>query len=143
MAGFRIHAVVFCSLVAASASMFASTTTAEAGQPIEVVMNEAKIIKLNKDASTIVLGNPLIADATIQDAKTIVLTAKGFGTTNLVILDASGAPIVDERISVKRGDFATMRVYRRDNVSTMSCTPYCESALKSEAEETSEAATNQ
>jgi Flp pilus assembly secretin CpaC len=110
-----------------------------AAEPIEVVMNEAKILKLARNANTIVVGNPAIADASVQDARTIVLTGKGFGSTNLVILDENGAPILDERVMVKRSDFATMRVYRRNAVSTLSCTPFCESTTKSDAEAASDA----
>ncbi|TIM65567.1 MAG: hypothetical protein E5Y58_24510, partial [Mesorhizobium sp.] len=88
---------------------------------------------------TIVVGNPAIADASVQDASTIVLTGKGFGVTNLVVLDQEGRPIVDEQITVVRQDASSVRIYRRAEIQTMSCTPYCESSYKSEAEKTSEA----
>jgi hypothetical protein len=38
-----------------------------------------------------------------------------------------------------RQSASSVRIYRRADVQTMSCTPYCESAYKSEAERTSEA----
>jgi predicted aconitase len=34
---------------------------------------------------------------------------------------------------------SSVRIYRRAEVQTMSCTPYCESSYKSEAEKSSEA----
>ena len=52
------------------------TAPAQAGA-LEVVMNQAKIVKLSSPADTIVIGNPLIADASVQDATTVVLTGKG------------------------------------------------------------------
>ena len=106
---------------------------------IEVTMNQAKIVKLSRAADTIVIGNPAIADASVQDAKTVVLTGKGFGVTNLVILDDAGNPIVDEQVTVTRATASSVRIYRRSEVQTLSCTPYCESSYKSEAERTSEA----
>lgn len=106
---------------------------------IEVVMNQAKIVKLTQDAATIVVGNPEIVDATVQDSRTIVLTGKGFGVTNLVVLDPEGKAVVDEAIFVSRSDEKTLRVYRRSKVQTMSCTPFCEGAYKNGAEQTSEA----
>ncbi len=106
---------------------------------IEVVMNQAKIVKIAKPADTIVIGNPLIADASVQDATTIVLTGKGFGVTNLVILDSDGNPIVDEQVVVTRLAANSVRVYRRADVQTLSCAPYCESSYKTDAERTSEA----
>ena len=123
------------ALLAASAMSF----SALAGSGIEVTMNQAKIVKLDRPADTIVVGNPAIADASVQDARTVVLTGRGFGVTNLVILDADGSPIVDEQITVTRDTASSVRIYRRASVQTMSCTPYCESSYKSDAERTSEA----
>ena len=90
---------------------------------IEVVMNQAKIVKLARPADTIVIGNPPIADASVQDSTTVVLTGKGFGVTNLVILDETGAPIVDEQVTVSRSTASSVRIYRRSVVQTLSCTP--------------------
>ena len=109
---------------------------AEAG--IEVTMNQAKIVKLARPADTIVIGNPAIADASVQDASTVVLTGKGFGVTNLVILDSDGNPVIDEQVTVVRQAASSVRIYRRAEVQTMSCTPYCESSYKSDAERISE-----
>lgn len=131
-------------LTLAAASIAAATLClpAIAGTGILVTMNQAKIVKLARAADTIVVGNPLIADAAVQDASTIVLTGKGFGVTNLVVLDSDGNPIIDEQVTVVRQDASSVRIYRRSQVQTMSCTPYCESAFKGEAEQSSEAAMN-
>ncbi len=123
-----------------SAAAWVMPAPAEAG--IEVTMNQAKIVKLARPADTIVVGNPAIADASVQDASTVVLTGKGFGVTNLVILDADGAPIIDEQITVVRQNASSVRIYRRAEVQTMSCTPYCESSYKSDAERASESEMN-
>jgi len=117
-------------------------TPARAGADIQVTMNQAKIVKLSRPADTIVVGNPAIADASVQDASTIVLTGKGFGVTNLVVLDQEGSPIVDAQVTVVRQAASSVRIYRRAEVQTMSCTPYCESSYKSEAEKSSEAEMN-
>lgn len=121
-----------------AAAMLVAGNDALAVSGIDVVMNQAKIVKLARPADTIVIGNPAIADASVQDDTTIVLTGRGFGVTNLVVLDAEGNPIVDEQIIVSRDSPHSVRVYRRASVQTLSCTPYCESAFKSEAERTSE-----
>lgn len=114
------------------------SSVASADQGIEVTMNQAKILKLSRAADTIVIGNPEIADASVQDASTVVLTGKGFGVTNLVVLDEAGAPIIDEQVTVTRSTASTVRIYRRAAVQTLSCTPYCESSYKTDAERQSE-----
>ncbi len=120
----------------------AASLPAQAGSGIEVTMNQAKIVRLTRAADTIVVGNSSIADAAVQDASTIVLTGKGFGVTNLVVLDAAGNPIVDEQVTVVRQAASSVRIYRRSEVQTLSCTPYCESSYKSDAERLSEGEMN-
>ncbi|TIV67835.1 MAG: hypothetical protein E5V89_23445, partial [Mesorhizobium sp.] len=116
--------------VVALLAVAAFAMPASAGAGIEVTMNQAKIVKLSRAADTIVIGNPAIADAAVQDASTVVLTGKGFGVTNLVVLDSDGSPIVDEQVTVVRQAASSVRIYRRADVQTMSCTPYCESSYK-------------
>ncbi len=135
----RARALMGALFLAAMAG-YAAPAHADAG--ISILMNEAKIVKLARPADTIVVGNPEIADASVQDATTIVLTGKGFGVTNLVVLDMEGAPIVDEQIYVSRQDAKSVRIYRRSEVQTLSCTPYCEGSYKSDAERMSEAEMN-
>ncbi|BCH28063.1 hypothetical protein MesoLjLc_78650 [Mesorhizobium sp. L-8-10] len=124
------------SLLAVVAALLATPAFADTG--IAVVLNQAKIVKIARPADTIVIGNPAIADAAVQDATTIVLTGKGFGVTNIVVLDKEGSPIVDEQVIVSRHDPLSVRIYRRSHVQTLSCTPYCESSYKGDAERTSE-----
>lgn len=128
--------LVGSAALAACAALLAMP--ASASEPIQVLMNQAKIVKLARPADTIVIGNPEIADASVQDASTIVLTGKGFGVTNLVVLDQDGSPIVDEQIVVSRHFANSVRVYRRADVQTLSCTPYCESSFRNAAEAQSE-----
>ncbi|MFZ2099833.1 MAG: pilus assembly protein N-terminal domain-containing protein [Oricola sp.] len=118
---------------ARSAEDFAAMNAVpEAG--IRVSLNFARIVKLSQPAATVIIGNPEIADATVRDARTLVVTGRGFGQTNLVILDAAGNPILDERIAVSRENGAALRVYRQANIETLSCEPYCEKAYLTEAE---------
>ena len=126
-------------LAVIAAGVAISVVPAHASEAIQVLMNQAKIVKLARPADTIVIGNPEIADASVQDASTIVLTGRGFGVTNLVVLDQDGAPIVDEQVVVSRHFANSVRIYRRADVQTLSCSPYCEAAFKNPAEASSEA----
>lgn len=126
------------SLGLAVTLLVAATATAMAGKGISVQVNQAKIVKLARPADTIVIGNPKIADASVQDATTIVLTGKGFGVTNMVILDSAGQPIVDEQVSVSRDTTDSVRVYRRARLETLHCAPVCETAYQSSAEQASD-----
>ncbi|MDI7862823.1 pilus assembly protein N-terminal domain-containing protein [Rhizobiaceae bacterium n13] len=93
---------------------------------MRVYMDHARILKLDRPVSKVIIGNPKVADATVADAKTIVLTGRSFGTTNLVLLDGDGNAIVDERILVSIDEENTVRVYRQTARTVLSCTPNCE-----------------
>ncbi|MEO1700731.1 MAG: pilus assembly protein N-terminal domain-containing protein [Pseudomonadota bacterium] len=101
---------------------------------IVLSLNYARVIKLSRPAATVIVGNPEIADATVGDPQTIVLTGQGFGRTNLVILDNDGVPIFDESIAVARDD-DVLRIYRRSNIETLACNPFCEGAYLTAAEQ--------
>ncbi|WP_336055652.1 pilus assembly protein N-terminal domain-containing protein [Nitratireductor sp. CH_MIT9313-5] len=124
---------------AALAALLAVAAGTASANGIGVTMHQAKIVKLARAADTVIIGNPEIADATVQDANTIVLTGRGFGVTNMVVLDENGQPIVDEQIVVSRQAANSVRVFRRSDIQTLSCTPYCEGAFKTDAERQSEA----
>lgn len=97
---------------------------------MRVYMDHARVLKLDRPVSKVIVGNAEVADATVADAKTIVLTGRNFGTTNLVLLDADGNAIVDERILVSIDEGNTVRVFRQTERSVLSCTPICEQHAK-------------
>lgn len=93
---------------------------------LRVYMDHARVLKLDRPVSKVIIGNAKVADATVADAQTIVLTGRSFGTTNLVLLDAQGNAIVDERILVSIDEGNTVRVFKSTARSVLSCTPNCE-----------------
>lgn len=116
--------------MAAAMTLLSTTGTVRAADQaddfIRVFMNHARVLKLDRAVAKVIIGNSEVADATVADAKTIVLTGRAFGTTNLVLLDSSGNAIVDERVLVSIDEGDTVRVYRQTERSVYSCTPNCE-----------------
>ncbi|MCP8896702.1 pilus assembly protein N-terminal domain-containing protein [Shinella daejeonensis] len=113
---------------AAIAAVAVLTAAAAAAQEpmMRVYMDHARVLKLDRPVSKVIIGNADVADATVADSRTIVLTGRNFGTTNLVLLDADGNAIVDERILVSIDEGNTVRVFRQTSRSVLSCTPNCE-----------------
>lgn len=93
---------------------------------MRVVLNHARVLKLDRPVAKVIVGNAAIADATVADAQTIVLTGKAFGTTNLVLLDANGEALLDEEVLVSIDEGSTMRLFRQTDRTVYSCTPACE-----------------
>lgn len=114
------------------AAMFAvalsglTTGVAFAASGVTVNVNMARILRINSPAATVIIGNPAIADVTIQDPKTLILTGKAYGETNLIILDAVGNPIADTLVDVIQQDGDLMTVYEGAARTTLHCNPICQ-----------------
>jgi len=100
---------------------------AVADEPISVHLDQARIVKLPDRAATVVIGNPLIADLSIQPGGIAIVTGKGYGETNVVVMDKSNAVLLEKTIEVKgpSRDEPTVVVYRGATRQTYSCTPDC------------------
>ena len=123
---FRLSLAPLGALAISLATLLPLPATAADEDAITVELDYARVIKLDRAVSRVIVGNANIADATVSDSQTIILTGKSFGTTNLVILDADGTAIVDERVLVSLEGNNTMQVYRQENRTVLSCTPACE-----------------
>ena len=122
----RMMARPIFALTVCTVALTSAIAPANAENPIKVDLDYARIIKLDRPVSRVIVGNAEIADATVSDAQTIILTGKSFGTTNLVILDKDGNAIVDERVLVSLEEHNTLQIYRQVERTVMSCTPACE-----------------
>ncbi len=116
-------AVLALALMAAAAF---GTATAQA-DTVTVSVDRAHIMKLPDRIATIVIGNPLIADASLQRGGILVITGKGFGETNLLALDHNGHVVLDKTVRVigPKGSNLVV-VYRGDKRETYSCAPQCQ-----------------
>lgn len=116
---------VITGLVAA-ALLVPAVEVAQAETGVTVSVNMARILRINSPAATVIIGNPGIADVTIQDPKTLILTGKAYGETNLIILDSVGNPIADTLVDVVQPDGDLMTVYQGASRTTLICDPVCQ-----------------
>lgn len=116
-------------VLAALATATVLAAAPASADPIEVIADRAKVMRVSRPADIVIIGNPAIADATIQDSQTLIITGHSFGTTNLIVLDAAGQAIADEIITVSPQNDQVVTVYRRAARQTFSCTPDCSPVL--------------
>src|SRR3954462_4692667 len=93
---------------------------------IAVNVDQAKLVKLPTRVSTIVVGNPLIADVTLQTGGILVVTGKGYGATNFIAMDRGGEVLVDRQIQVEGPADRVVTVYRGVDRESYSCMPVCQ-----------------
>ena len=117
--GFRSLAI---GLLLWPAAAFAATSS----DTVAVNLDQAKLLRLPGRVSTIIIGNPLIADVTLQPGGLVVVTGKGYGATNFIATDRSGQVLMDRMIQVEGPAEQLVTVYRGANRETYSCMPICQ-----------------
>jgi len=96
-----------------------------AGDVIAVMLDQARIFKLPDRATTIVIGDPMIADLAVQPGGLAVITGKALGGTNVIVMDKSGAVLMEKGIEVQGPSDPIVVVYKGVLRETYSCTPLC------------------
>ncbi len=107
---------------------FASTAPARA-ETVNVVLDQAGLIKLPEKVATIVIGNPSVADGSLQSGGLLVVTGKGYGTTNLIALDVRGNKLAEYTLKVSAPKEGRITIYRGIERETWSCVPNCERSV--------------
>lgn len=95
-----------------AASLLLGSGAVAAPETLTVTLDQATLMKLPDKVSTIVIGNPLIADVTVQPGNVVVVTGKGYGMTNLIALDRSGATLAEKNIVVQGARDRVIVVFR-------------------------------
>jgi hypothetical protein len=123
-----LHWLGACLLLIA---VTAPAAAAPAASPdtITVRLDQAFLLQLPDRAANVVVGNPLIADLSIQPGGLAVVTGKGYGATNFVVTDKKGAVLMEKFVEVTGATDRTVVVYRGVDRETYSCTPECSRRL--------------
>jgi hypothetical protein len=110
-------------------ALFAAVVSAPARADTVTLLHvdQAQLLKLPDQVATVVIGNPMIADATLQSGGILIVTGKGYGETNLMALDRNGRVIMNTSVRVlgpAGGDLVV--VYKGVARESYSCAPQCQ-----------------
>lgn len=119
----KLHRVLAAALCIAAGI---ASRTAAAADPIAVTLDQATVMKMPDKVSTVVIGNPLIADVAVQSGGILVITGKGYGTTNVVALDQTGKILMERPVQVRGPRDDVIVVYRGIDRESYNCSPNCE-----------------
>jgi len=116
---------VFRTGIATLAVLF-SAASALANGNYSLNLNKTEIVRLPENAGAVVIGNPEIADVTVHSANTLFVVGRGYGETNLIVLNNSGHTIMDANIQViNKLSPHGVRLYNGKLRESYSCVPYC------------------
>ena len=98
-------------------------------ETISVKTNQARIVRLPEKAQTVVVGNPSVADVSLQKNNVLVVTGKSFGVTNVIALDAQGAVVGESQLLVEASRDGIVMVQHGRQRQSFICAPSCEPTL--------------
>ena len=109
------------------AALLASLLTSQAAYARDLVVryDQSQLLRLPRPVSEVIIGNPSIADVTVQGGNLLVVTGKAFGITNIIALDDQHNVIQDQRVVVERDDQRMVVLYKGAERQSYSCTPSC------------------
>ena len=95
-------------------------------QNYTVELNKTEILRLPSAAGSVIIGNPKIADVTVHSSDLLFVVGRGYGETNLIILDSNGNTMLNADLQVVNTlSNHGLRLYNGKNRETYSCIPYC------------------
>jgi Flp pilus assembly secretin CpaC len=116
------------SLLAGVAIVVSATQIALAGQPLTVQADKSQLISVSAEPGAVVIGNPSIADITVN-GKQIFVHGHAFGDTNLLVLDQSGNQIANFDITVANSAENNVAIFNPKGRFTYTCAPLCENVI--------------
>jgi len=112
------------SVLAALATLAAAG--AAQAQNLTVRIDQAARVPLSSTARDVLIGNPAIADVSVIDGRNLVVVGKGYGATNLIVVDGRGRTILDRQIVVSAVDDGRISFFRGTDIHNYTCAPRCE-----------------
>lgn len=118
----------FLTASAALATLALEIPAAHANDLI-VKYDQSQLLRLPRPAAEIIIGNPTIADVSVQGGNLLVVTGKSFGITNIISLDAERNIIQDQRVLVQRDDARVVNLQKGSKRESYNCAPQCNPSI--------------
>lgn len=118
--------LIAAGLLAAAVAFDARRASAD---DLIVKYDQSQILRLPRPAADIIIGNPSIADVSVQGGNLLVITGKTFGITNIIALDAERNVIQDQRVVVEREDTKVVSLFKGASRETYNCTTQCNTMI--------------
>ncbi len=90
-----------------------------------VAMHQSEVVRLEGEAATVIVGNPLVADVSVLDGNLLVVQGRIFGTTSVIALDANGNELFDVAVTVRPATQYALSLHMGPNTETYACAPIC------------------
>lgn len=119
------------AVLTALALASAPTLVQAQADTMSVEIDRSSRVQLSGAASSVIVGNPQIADVSVVDANTLFITGKGYGVTEVVAVDGVGRTLFQREVVVTGGSTGSVRVWRGGQATEMACASSCAPSIRS------------
>lgn len=112
-----------------AAALFAGAPAQAQQGPLDVPINQATQVQLRAPAGSVIVANPRIADVAVTDARTLFITGKSYGLTEIIAVDSLGRPLFRRQVIVSPGQTGSVRVWRGGEAVDVTCGTRCAPAV--------------
>ncbi len=93
--------------------------------PLSVPVNHSVRLPVSGRAASVVVGNSKVADVTVVDSRTLFVTGKAAGSTDVMVVDPLGRTVFAGDILVVMGGGKSVTVHRGVQRADLACDPRC------------------
>ena len=123
MSPLRFPAPIAAPLIAAGLACAAGQASHAA--TLSVAVNHSLRLPVAGRAASVVVGNAAVADVTVVDSRTLFVTGKSAGSTDVAVVDPLGRTVFAADIAVTAGAGRPVTVHRGGELAELSCDPRC------------------
>ena len=109
----------------------AIATPALAAPRTSVAIDQTARVNLKGSAASVIVGNPSVADVTVVDERTLYLSGRGYGITEVVVLDPLGRTIWQGEVVVTAPTTGAVTIYCGGHATEMACANACSPSIRS------------
>jgi len=111
----------------AASTMLAPAAFAAASSGVAVPIDEVRIVSFAQPVSAVFVGNPMIADVNMIDARHAFILGKTFGQTNMIALGQNGRQLSNQQVNVSGRRVGAVTLNRGSAQYNLTCTKaHCE-----------------
>lgn len=103
-----------------------SAAAAVAAPTLAVPIDQSAALSLPRGTRDVLIGNPAIADVSVLDSGKAVILGKGYGVTNLIVIDQLGRTVMERQIVVSAPTAGRVSIIRGARVDDYACAGGCE-----------------
>ena len=99
---------------------------AASGSSLTVEVNQSRRVMLGGAVANVIVGDPSVADVVMVDAHSVIVVGKGYGATQVMVIDRGGRALLDARVIVTAPSEGRVTIYRGAVGSEYSCAGRCQ-----------------